>query len=289
MSNVVPTLAVLLLGLVASGCNLAVDVDEYPYRGRGDAFLVEDTTDTTDITDTSVQDGGDTSDTADTIDPQDITDEKPPSGKPFLIFTELMPDSSMPPDESTEYGEFIEVKNIGTAPADPRRIIIQLGGSERRIQVDPFPSDDAEREVFDNLQWIEPGEYFVFVREDRDYYKLTAELEAGTFYEYGRWFDAVPLSNSSRRLQLSYKAAEFHLVEHDAIEWAGGRLIDPTGESIETLGSQEDVAWGLHRDFEDAQENNDPTNWCFHVTPLTDSPVMASPGRPTPTDCVGEE
>lgn len=282
----------LLLGVVASGCNLTVDLEEYPYRSRGDAFLVDDgsdaadVSDATDTTDTRRDVAADTSDARDTT---DITDEKPPTGKPFLIFTELMPDTSTPPDESTEFGEYIEIKNIGTAPADPRRIIIQLGGSNRRIQVDPFPSEDAEREVFDGLQWIDPGEYFVFVREDRDYYKLTAELEAGTFYEYGRWFDAVPLSNSSRRLQLSYQAAQFHLVEHDAIEWAGGRLIDPTGESTATLGGREDAAWGLRRDFEDAQKNDDPANWCFHATSLPDSPVMASPGQPTPTDCVGEE
>lgn len=292
MSNVILTFAVLLSTVVVSGCNLTVDLDEHPYRSRGDAFLAEDADGATDRTDTPVADAGDTDGVADASDPADttdVTDEKPPSGKPFLIFTELMPDTSSPPDESTEFGEYIEVKNIGTAPADPRRIVIQLGGSTRRIQVDPFPSDDAERQVFENLQWVAPGEYFVFMREDRDYYKLTDGLEQGTYYEYGRWFDAVPLSNSSRRLQLSYEAAEFQLVEHDAIEWAGGRLIDPTGESSATLGGREDVAWGLHRDLEDAQENNDPANWCYHVTALPDSPVKASPGRPSPTDCVREE
>lgn len=284
MPQAVPRLAVLLFGLLASGCNLNMDLDEYPYRKGEDAFLREDTTDT------SADDVGDAApDVPDVADTGDIRDEKPPSGKPYLIFSELMPDTSTPPGESTEYGEYIEVKNVGTAPADPRRIIIRLSGSDRRIQVDPFPSEPREREVFDALKPIEPGAYFVFVRRDTDYYRLTEALERGTYYEFGRWYDSVPLSNASRRLQLSYRTAEFHLVEHDAIEWAGGRLIDPTGESTATLGGREDAAWGLRRDFEDAQKNDDPANWCFHATSLPDSPVMASPGQPTPTDCVGEE
>lgn len=282
MSKAVPSLVVLLLGLVASGCNLNLDLDEYPYRHR-DASLREDAAD---ASDTAPRDAHDAQ--PDVADTGDIRDEEQPQGKPYLIFSELMPDSSTPPEENVEYGEYIEVKNVGTAPADPRRIIIQLAGSDRRIQVDPFPSGERERQAFDALQPIEPGEYFVFVRQDTDHYRLTDALEAGDFYEYGRWFDAVPLSNSSRRLQLSYRTAEFHLVEHDAIEWAGHSLIDPTGESSASLAGREDVAWGLHRDFETAAQNNDPANWCYHTEAIAETSVHASPGQPTPANCSRE-
>jgi hypothetical protein len=277
--------------LVAGGCNLNLDLDEHPYRDRDSALIA-------DATDTAVEDARDTTEPDATTDTavvdvadggDDAIDTAKPSGKPYLIFTELMPDSSSPPEDSTEYGEYLEIKNVGTAPADPRRIIIQLSGSDRRIQVDPFPAGDEEREVFEGLQLIEPGEYFVFVRQDDPHYKLTNRLDDGTFYEYGRWFDAVPLSNSSRRLQLSYRASEFNLVAHDAVEWASHRLIDPTGDSNATLAGREDIAWGVHPDFEDATGNNDPANWCFHVDALLASPVKASPGAPTPANCVDEE
>jgi hypothetical protein len=292
-------LVVAALSLVSvGGCNLHLDVDQYPYQNRSDTALFEDARDdtSTDVSDTDVPDSStdaaiDASDSSehDISDSSDAGDTQTPTGKPFLIFTELMPDSSTPPEIGTEYGEYIEVKNIGTAPADPRRIFIQLSGSDRRIKVDPFPSGDVEQEVFDGLQLIEPGDYFVFVRQDDPHYNLTTRLDDGTYYEYGRWFDDVPLSNSSRRLQLSYRASEFDLIHHDAVEWAVNSLIDPTGTSNVTLNIREDVAWGVRPDFEDASANDDPAHWCFHIAPLIASPVKASPGQPTPANCVGEE
>ena len=281
----------LLLALLAVGCNLTLDLAEYPYRGPAD---LSDTAirDAADAGDTSTadtsggQDGGD----ADTS-PTDVRDEQKPGGKPFLIFTELMPNSSVPDgaNPGEELGEFIEIKNIGTAPADPRRIVIKVSGTNRRIQVDPFPSPGEESEVFDNLEPIAPGEYFIFVREDSDYYKLTSGLKVGTYYQYGTWHDPVPLSNSSRRLQLAYNSAEFQLIEHDALEWASHRLIHPEGSTDATLAMKEDVSWGVQQGFEDARENDSPKQWCYHVTQLADSPLKASPGEPTPTDCVSDQ
>ncbi len=275
-------LTVCLLA-AAAGCNLTLDVEEYPYRAAGD---VDGQTDAT-VADAE-PDAADTTDSADAADGTDGPDADSKPGEPHLIFTEVMPDVSTPPETSVELGEYIEVKNVGTAPADPRRIIIQLAGSNRRIQVDAFPTDPEERRVFEALEPIEPGGYFVFVREDHDYYGLTDDLPPGSFYEYGRWFDAVPLSNSSRRLQLAYRAAEFELEAHDAIEWASSKLIDPNGDSTATLPVREDVAWGVHPDHEDPASNDDPAHWCYHADTVGAGVVQASPGAATPSDCSRE-
>jgi hypothetical protein len=289
MRVLLAALAALVM-LAATGCNLSLDLGQYPYSGQRDAALTDAAADTTvDTDERDVSTPTDTGDSSDVVDAGDVRDVRKPSGKPYLIFTELMPDSSAPEGENIEYGEYIEVKNVGTAPADPRRIIIQLSGSERRIQVDPFPSGDVEREIFNGLELIEPGDYFVFIRQDAPVYNLTAALDDGTYYEYGRWFEAVPLSNSSRRLQLSYRPSEFQLIAHDAVEWASQSLIDPAGNSNATLDTQENIAWGVHPDFEGAGTNDDPANWCYHVDLLPESDVKASPGGPTPANCTREK
>lgn len=285
MAAVSQRIVVALVAVWAAGCNLTLDVQEYPYSGGADVVVPDvDTPDAAqDAADAALDAAPEVGDVGDA----DAADAQP-SGKPYLIFTELMPDVTTPPNGSVETGEYVEVKNIGTAPADPRRIIIQLAGSNRLIQVNPFPVDEEGRRVFEQLQDIAPGEYFVFVRQDSNYYKLTAGLAEGTYYEYGRWSDAVPLSNSTRRLVLSYRTDEFHRVQQDAIEWASHSLIDPAGGSDATLALREDAAWGVMSEYEDAHDNDDPAHWCYHVDPLPDSPIKASPGAPTPANCTTE-
>ncbi len=282
MAAVIKRILVALLVVGIAGCNLTLDVANYPYQGAGarDAGPLDARAD---VADTAELDAA--ADTADATEATDASDDATSGGKPYLIFTELMPDTSAPPGESVEYGEYVEVKNVGTAPADPRRIIIRLAGSNRRIQVNPFPITEEGQRALAALRPIAPGHYFVFVRQDSDYYKLTANLKQGAFYEYGRWSDAVPLSNASRRLVLAYRDSEFHIVIHDTVEWSAHSLIDPEGQSDATLPVREDVAWGLEADFEDDYANNDPAHWCYHVDALPGSPIKASPGAPTPSDC----
>lgn len=274
------------LAILLAGCNLSIDLDDYPYQGIPDAQdasdSVSDVTDTTDSVDTREVDASDTaSDTSDATDTE-------PSDQPVLIFTEVMPDSSVEGAGSVEYGEFIEIKNIGEAEADPRRVAIELEDANRRIEVDPFPSDAEEQTVLDELQPIQPGDYFVFVRQDSDYYRITTDLEAGTFYEYGRWNEQVPLANTERKLTLFYRRSEFDAVVTDRLEWVSRSLIDPSLETPATREIREDVALGVQEVSESQTGNNSPSNWCYHADTIEGSPVKASPGGPTPATCTVE-
>ncbi|MGM0557852.1 MAG: hypothetical protein ACQEVA_15815 [Myxococcota bacterium] len=282
------SLTIVIVGLVIfmSGCNLTIDFDDYPYSGREDVQDVSDdsgdtadTTDAADTEDTRVEDAADTQ-----MDTSDTTDAEP-SDRPVLIFTEVMPDSSVEGTGSVEYGEFIEVKNVGKVAADPRRIVIELEDANRRIAIDPFPSDPEEQEVFDELKPIQPGEYFVFVRQDSDYYRITSNLEAGTFYEYGRWNEQVPLANNERTLTLFYRLSEFEADVTDKIEWVSRSLIDPSLQTAATLEIREDVALGVREVSESQAGNDSPSNWCYHADTIEGSPVKASPGGPTPATC----
>ena len=278
-------LVTLLLLLAASGCNLTLDLGEYPYQGGPDVEDVStDSLDSIDGADTMDMSSDDVFDAQqDTFDATDVE----PEDRPVLIFTEVMPDSSVEGGASSvEYGEFVEIKNIGKVPADPRRIIIEFEDADRRIAVDPFPSDEREQQVLDELQPIEPGEYFVFVRKDTDYYRITEGLEAGTFYEYGRWNnEQLPLSNSERTLTLFYRFSDFEAFVTDKIEWVSRSLIDPSLQTPTNREIREDVALGVQEISESQSGNDSPANWCYHAETLPDSPVKASPGGPTPATC----
>lgn len=253
-----------------AACNLTLDLDDYPYEAAQDA--VDSVSD--------VDADGDIRDAAD-IDARD-------EARPILIFTELMPDSSTDGTSSVEYGEFFEIKNVGQAPADPRNIFIKLEDGDREIAIDTIVFDEREQAILDELKPIAPGDYFVFVRQDDDYYRITADLAPGTFYEYGRWNDQVPLSNRERSLTLIYKVNGEDPTVTDRVEWISGSLIDPSLVTNTTRSMREDVSIGVQAISESQADNNSPTNWCYHVNPLSGSPVRASPGRPTPADCTFE-
>lgn len=266
----------LAASLVSAACNLSIDVDDHPYRGRdvgADAAPP----------DADATDGGADADAIE----DDGSDDPPDSGtdRHELIFTELMPDVSAPPEEGVEFGEYIEIKNVGTAPADPRRVVIELVDSDRRIRVDPFADNEEEQKVLDGLEPIDPGEYFVFLRRDDEYYGFDQALDPSRYYEYGRFSEDVPLANSSRGLQLAYQPTEFQLEYHDEVAWVDGELIDPSGSSNETLAMREDVAWGVEPESEDKDANADPQNWCYHQETIGAGVIAASPATPTPDDC----
>ncbi|MFW5966203.1 MAG: hypothetical protein ACOCV2_01740 [Persicimonas sp.] len=262
--------------MVSAACNLSIDVDEHPYRGR-------DVGSDASPPDANAPDGGADADASKSDAADGGTDSGTDSQR--LIFTELMPDVTAPPDEGVEYGEYIEIKNVGTKPADPRRVIIELVDSDRRIRVDPFADNEEEQEVVDALDPIEPGEYFVFLRRDDEYYGFDEALDESQYYEYGRYSEDVPLANSTRGLKLAYQPTEFERDYHDEVAWANGELIDPSGSSNEVLPMREDVAWGVEADSEDRDANADPLNWCYHQETIGAGVVAASPAEPTPDDC----
>lgn len=259
-------LVVVLLGAV--GCNLPFDLADYPYPMRidvpdeKDAFI------------------------SDTPGPNIETGPPLPQLGPMLVFTELMIRTSPPPNSFQELGEYIEIKNVGDAPADPRRIVIDLVESSERISVDRVIDSEAERLIVTSLKPVPPGGYFVFVRDDSNHYGITQNLSPGTYYEYGVWNRSIGLPNFTRTLRLLYEVDSFVHEEHDEIGWAQGRLIDLRGESGESLQIIEDIAMGVRQGRESAKANSDPANWCYHVLPFGEGPLYGSPGLPSPDNCL---
>ncbi|MBA2661614.1 MAG: hypothetical protein H0U74_04925 [Bradymonadaceae bacterium] len=207
---------------------------------------------------------------------------------PKLIFTELMIRPSQPPHSTQELGEYIEIKNIGDSPADPRKIIIDLIETNDRIEVDRVASSQAERIVLQGLRPIEPGGYFVFVREDSDFYQISFHLAQGSYYEYGVWSRQIGLSNQTRTLSLLYEAEEFEFVKQDEVGWRDGSLVDLSGRTPVGLEILRDIALGLRADKEylDGKDRGEPANWCYHVAAFAPGPLYGSPGAATPGDCL---
>ncbi|MFU8805010.1 MAG: hypothetical protein ACNA8W_14450 [Bradymonadaceae bacterium] len=255
----------------AMGCNLPFDLSDYPYPTPIDPADVD-----TPLQDTSSDGHG--------ADGEDV----PPAPQlgPKLIFTELMIRVSPPPDSFQELGEYIEIKNVGDAPADPRHIVIDLLQSSERINVDRIIDSEAERIIVNGLKAVPPGGYFVFVRDDSDYYGITKDLAPGTYYEYGVWNRPIGLPNFTHTLRLLYEVGPFVHEQHDEVGWEQGHLIDMTGVSTENLQIHEDIAMGVRNHRESAKANSDPANWCYHVLPFGEGFLYGSPGRPSPENCL---
>jgi hypothetical protein len=209
------------------------------------------------------------------------TDMEPPVIK--LRFTELLVDSS--PDNSMELGEYIEVTNVGTAPVNPRFIQIDLVGSSMQIGVDLTPDDMNEQKIFNEIKMLMPGDSFVFVRQDTPMYRITQGLEAGTFYEYGRWNSGtnIGLSNDARTISLLYPDPETMLpMEHDRLTWHNKQLVEVnTMVSDSPLPIEENIAWSLDPLRYDYGPPSDASDWCYDPGRLTGTRlVRGSPGRP---------
>jgi hypothetical protein len=261
-------LGIAAWAMATAGCHLTIDLEDYPYPI------------------TIWQEGPVDEDVWDTALPDEDTTPSTPQLGPMLVFTELMVRVSAPPDSFQELGEYIEIKNIGDAPADPRRIVISLVESNERILVDNVIESDAERFVVQTLKPIQPGGYFVFVRNDSPYYGITRQLSPGSYYEYGIWYRSIGLPNFTRTLRLLYRVDEFIHEQHDEVGWRQGQLVDLTGENSATLAITEDIALGVRPGFENAKANTDPANWCYHVLPFGEGPLHGSPGQASPERCL---
>ena len=246
------------------GCNLLIDLESYPYP-----LPFPD--------DPLPPDAGIEA---------DIFDDPQPRQGPQLLITEVMIRPSTPPDSTSELGEYIESQNVGDEPIHPRDIVIEILETNDRIYVDRLISTPEERDVFDSLQPIAPGAFFVFLRRDDPYYQITAELPKGSFYEYGRWHRSVSLSNFSRTLRLVEIQDEFSFQIHHQIGWREGYLVDLSGQSHLRHPIREDIAFGLRSGISDPDDAADITNWCYHTTRFGDGPLLGSPGRRTPDNCL---
>lgn len=253
--------------LLCGGCNLAIDVEDHPYP---QPFVEPPEEDAGTVKDVET----------------DTADASPPTKGPVLLITELMIRPSTPPGESQELGEYIEIYNAGDEPIDPRDLMIELLETNDRIYVDRLISSPEEEAVVTGLRPIEPGGYFIFLRQDDPYYEITESLEEGTYYEYGRWHRSIPLSNFSRTLRLLELRGEFQFHIHHEVGWRQGYLSDLDEISQTRLDIRENIAFGLRPDITDAVKAADPNNWCYHLQRFSDGPLLGSPGRRTPDTCL---
>lgn len=274
---------VVALGLsVLGGCNLGVDVDQYPYVTIiQEEDLGEDLRDMKPAPDMAPQ-----PDLAVDMPAEDMTPDLPPDMKPTfrgprLIFTEVMI-STTKRGATNEFGEYIEIANIGDEPASLSNVEIRLDTSSAttlKIKLSPTP-ELKEQQQFDALETIKPGEHFVFVRDDDEDYGITTMLELGYFFEWHYSQAGVGLSNTTRKLTLFYSKNQ-GLFTQDEISWASGNLEDQkTKEKDPDLGVTENVAFVLdYRAYTD-EDNDETKNWCL-ATELIDAKdqLRGSPGR----------
>lgn len=283
----------LLVCLVCSsliGCNLATDLDAYPYRGTiiidldDDGITPIDMPQTPDMPADLPQDAA--PDLPDDMPPDMIEDMEPPVIK--VRITEIMVDSSI--EGSRELGEYIEVTNIGSGPVDPRKIEIELVGS-RTIAIDPSADDPEEQAILAGLLPIMPRQSFVFIKQDPTQYRITRDMTPGTFYEHGLWsLPDVGLTNTTRTIRLLYRDNPVDLPEElDRVSWLNNKLVEPVDPgATDSLPLVEDVAWSLDPAVYDEPTPAASASWCYDGNLLIDSPtiIYGSPGAPLSGPCL---
>ena len=254
-----------LFAALLAGCNLAVDLENHPYPLPYEPLPEPD---------------------AGQADVEEEDGTRAPRIGSRLLISELMIRPGPPPDSTLELGEYIELYNAGDVAIDPRNLVIEILETNDRIYVDRLVASPEEEAVVSGLKMIEPGEFFVFVREDHDHYKITADLPDGTFYEYGRWHRSIPLSNFSRTLRLIELYGDFRTFTHHQVGWRDGFLVDLDGVSTVRLDIRQNIAFGLRPGVTDPVEARRPENWCYHLLGFGSGPLLGSPGKPTPSSCL---
>lgn len=267
---------------LSTSCNLAIDTDEYPYQ---QPIVVADAGQDTIVV---PDEGMPLPDMPVDIDPdlpEDVGTDQGMVGTPELMITEVLINTSLVSAIGNgEIGEFIEIKNVGTAPADPRRASFQIvadGGEPQTISV-PAPINSDQLAIYMDLKPIQPGEYFVYIRFVSDGVPLATLQPAISYFDYGRSGVVVSLANSgSRTLTLQYFDGKT-IRTQDSIRWSSNALRPITGELDPSLDVIQDVSLSVGRDFETRDANDTPANWCEEITEVAGpDTVFASPGGPS--------
>lgn len=249
--NVALTSVCLCLVWGLTGCNLAVDVAQYPYQ-----IITKDMP----------------ADTPDDL--VDVPPDMPPRTPPKLIFTEVMIQSTK--NGSNEYGEFIEVANIGEMDADPKKIVIRLDtNNQQDISIRQPPSDKAEEQAqFAALKPIKQGEHFVFVRDDDDIYGIMDQTRMGASYEW-RWVNiSIGLTNNDERnLTLIYNNEI-----HDKVGWDGAWGGADSTMPETTMSIKEGESFSLNPNNYNETANDDPKAWCYGNTSFGSRGLKGTPG-----------
>jgi hypothetical protein len=260
------TIACFALVLLA-GCNLSEPASHYEYQGP---YLI--------ITTDQGRPTPDVEQPEDMHEPPDMG----PAGSPVLVFTELMLATSATAPTLGERGEYIEIKNVGDAPADPTKIVMILADPARpdqmlgRISIAP-PATPEEIQVVSSLEPIGPGEYFVFVRFETAEAPVSSVIGSGRSYDYGRYASGPAMANDGpRQIELRYNEAGV-IETFDTVRWENGRLVAPDG-SGQGPGIEPDTALGVDAMAESPEGNDDPANWCLHTDVIGEGTSLGSPG-----------
>lgn len=280
------TYATILLMLGASGCNLVFDIDSFPYEGAGVVDMgvdIQEDMPTADMPKDLPEPVEDMEPIEDMAPPEDMEPDLP-SGPPELVITEIMINTG-PQANGGEIGEYLEVKNVGVSPIDPRAISLVLHNEMGRsgTVVISQPSSDEQLAIFNGLQDIQPGSYFVFARFEIPELPLLEIMGAGNYFDFGTWGNLISFANSGeRRIEVQYFSPEgFQIL--DSVRWVSSEL-RPTDPELESPGLEivEDISLGVRPGFEDVDSNDNPENWCLESAPVAgpDS-FLGSPGKPS--------
>ena len=258
--------------LALGGCNLAINLDDYPYQGvvadlsAPDLPVVEDMPEDMPV----VEDM-----------PEDMRIPIGPVPTPDVIITEVMVDTSSPEGSSTlEPGEYIELYNRGPLPALTSRLFLELDLVTNNKVFIPNTAIPAPPSA------IQPGEFFVFVRSDDADYGVVPHIATNRYYNWGDLNSSLALSNSGRTVSVKYRVdlqdpSKDELL--DQVSWFRGRLPEP-GEQAEVMGLniQENLSISLRADQYNATiaRRAEPASWCYDQSAsLGMVGLLGSPGK----------
>lgn len=265
-------LMTMVASLAAGACNLDLETAEHPYT----VSLVFD--DDAGTPEPDVPTSGETD--ADGGEPVDMA----PPGDPDLVFTEILINTStMDPSIALgELGEYVEIKNVGDGPADPRAISMRLTNIDNDTSGDIFIATAVSQEqigIISNLKPVMPGDYFVFVRYSTVGIPVSEVVEEGRYYDFGRYGEGVPMSNSDERvLEVRYNDGA-QIVTTDQIRWRNGNFLPADGGEGPTLNFEEDDSIALRPGNEDPAGNDSPDAWCISTNDFGGI-VAGTPGGP---------
>jgi hypothetical protein len=257
--------------LVASGCQLAFDLEDYPYAP---ILVLDDGGE--DTADAGPEDTGPPDAAPDA--PVDMPPDLPDPVGPQLLFSELLMDSSFT-TENGEAAEFFEVVNIGDEPAVMGRVNIALTDPEDATFSDTWPVITQTRVELD------PQGFFLIHRGDTPGGDFANDIVATRRFEV----DASGLSNSEfRRADLIYDGEV-----HDSIFWksgdlrlcaSGGDILSCPEDDVVILPGSEGSSFFLRDDFTTREGTRSPEAWCKAAKVYVNG-LNGYPGERNPSAC----
>ena len=261
-----------LLALVAQGCNLNFDLDDYPFEP---AIVIEDVG----------RDAGPDMAPPEDAGPPDLGPPDMPVVEKThqLLFSEVLINTNFENDQTAEVGEFFEIVNVGDGEATMAFVTIRFS--------DPDDANFASMWTVGVPSSVKLPTDGLFVVHKKDF---------GTWFETNipstRRFDvtnATGLSNGEfRRAELVYDGEV-----HDTLYWRSGnlRLCSSGGDilacpldDVVTIDGQENKSFELRPTFQSPESSKKIDAWCLAARPFqppVNNDLAGSPGTVNPDQC----